>query len=187
MKNTFFAINKNNNTACLLFGFSCWEAVQGAFRVGILMPDSESATGIGRCASVQEFSNRAKGGEWKVLAYNSGEVLRIAGNLKDIAMEDGLSFVSRLSELKTVEGFKENMPLLRGHFINLGQMAQAIIEADNERQNRTRAVLTAAAMALQSWGEYGEQMKSIGRGADCSFTKTGFNNDALVALVKELI
>lgn len=70
MKSTtevFYALNRNNHTAVVLDGFSCWEHVQGAFRCGIVMPDGHNATGIGRCGSLAHFKSRANFGEWSVL------------------------------------------------------------------------------------------------------------------------
>ncbi len=70
-KNTFFAINRHTNTAVLLTGFSCWEMVQGAFAVGILLPDGQQANGIGRCTSERAFHTKAKHGGTKVLATSN--------------------------------------------------------------------------------------------------------------------
>jgi hypothetical protein len=63
----FFAMNRHLKTAVLLTGFSCWEHVQACFRVGFLMPDGNSANGIGRCKSKADFETRAKAGGITVL------------------------------------------------------------------------------------------------------------------------
>lgn len=66
-KGVFFAVNRDNKTATLLAGFSCFEEIQGTFRCGILMPDGSTANGIGRCASNEDFVAKAKHGNWTIL------------------------------------------------------------------------------------------------------------------------
>lgn len=58
----FWAMNRDNRTVVELTGecFSCWEAVQGCFRVGIGLPDGSRANGIGRSRSYQDFVARVK-------------------------------------------------------------------------------------------------------------------------------
>lgn len=47
-----------------------------------------------------------------------------------------------------------------------------------------REAMRLAAQALEQWAKYGQQMRSIGRGADCSFDATGYSTDYLVALIR---
>lgn len=63
----FFAMNRERKTAVLLTGFLCWEHVQACFRVGFLMPDGNSADGIGRSISVPDFQKRAAHSGFTVL------------------------------------------------------------------------------------------------------------------------
>lgn len=67
MKKLFFAINRDSNRAEILTGFRYWEEVEGALRVGILMSDGNSANGIGRCASLEEFCRKANHGGTTIL------------------------------------------------------------------------------------------------------------------------
>ena len=47
--------------------------------------------------------------------------------------------------------------------------------------------LRLAAEALKRWSEYGEEMRKIGRGADCSFLAVGIPAHDLVSLIEESI
>ena len=47
--------------------------------------------------------------------------------------------------------------------------------------------LRIAAQALKRWAEYGEEMRKIGRGADCSFLAVGIPAHDLVSLIEESI
>lgn len=48
-------------------------------------------------------------------------------------------------------------------------------------------VLCLAAQALKRWSEYGDEMRKIGRGADCSFLAVGIPAHDLVSLIEESI
>lgn len=45
--------------------------------------------------------------------------------------------------------------------------------------------LRLAAQALKRWADYGEEMRKIGRGADCSFLAVGIPAHDLVSLIEE--
>jgi hypothetical protein len=45
--------------------------------------------------------------------------------------------------------------------------------------------LRLAAEALKRWSEYGDEMRKIGRGADCSFLAVGIPAHDLVSLIEE--
>jgi len=47
--------------------------------------------------------------------------------------------------------------------------------------------LRLAAQALKRWADYGEEMRKIGRGADCSFLAVGIPAHDLVSLIEESI
>jgi|694.fasta_scaffold41914_1 hypothetical protein len=47
--------------------------------------------------------------------------------------------------------------------------------------------LRLAAEALKRWSEYGDEMRKIGRGADCSFLAVGIPAHDLVSLIEESI
>jgi hypothetical protein len=70
---TYFVINRHNATTCRI-NASCWEQLQAMFRVGILMPDGDLATGIGRCQAA-EFEQRAACSGIKVLRDIGWEVV----------------------------------------------------------------------------------------------------------------
>lgn len=63
---TYFAINRNTKVATVM-PFESFELLQGAFRVGIRLPDGSNATGIGRCASIPDFLARARKDGFRVL------------------------------------------------------------------------------------------------------------------------
>ncbi len=65
---TLFALNRKTKVATIM-RFNSWEALQGAFRVGICLPDGSYATGIGRCPSLSDFVARAQHGGWTVASY----------------------------------------------------------------------------------------------------------------------
>lgn len=67
MKPIFFCVNRNTNRAEIVQGFDHWEMVQNAARFGILMADGNTATGIGRCNSRQEFESKAKHSNFEIL------------------------------------------------------------------------------------------------------------------------
>lgn len=45
--------------------------------------------------------------------------------------------------------------------------------------------LRLAAQALKRWADYGDEMRKIGRGADCSFLAAGIPAHDLVSLIEE--
>ena len=47
--------------------------------------------------------------------------------------------------------------------------------------------LRLAAEALKRWSEYGDEMRKIGRGSDCSFLAVGIPAHDLVSLIEESI
>ncbi len=62
-------------------GFRYWEEVQGAARVGILMPDGQSANGIGKVKTLAEFIRRANHANTTILvADDSPQRLEIEVN-----------------------------------------------------------------------------------------------------------
>lgn len=67
-KQVFFAGNRDTNTAAI-FEASCFEELQGMFRVGIGLPDGTSANMIGRCKSEADFQKRAARGGTRVQTY----------------------------------------------------------------------------------------------------------------------
>ena len=69
----FFALNRNTRRAVLMDpeAFPTWRHVQHAFGLGILMPDGNSATGIGRVRSRKEFFCCALAGGWTVLPISN--------------------------------------------------------------------------------------------------------------------
>lgn len=66
-KPVYWAANRGNRTVTILTGFRCWEEVQAAFRVGLIMPDNTSADGIGRSRSVVDFTKRANNSQFVIL------------------------------------------------------------------------------------------------------------------------
>lgn len=44
--------------------------------------------------------------------------------------------------------------------------------------------LKLAMSALKSWGNYGQEMRALGRGADCSREVTGYSNDYLISMIQ---
>lgn len=47
-----------------------------------------------------------------------------------------------------------------------------------------KEAMRLAILALEQWAKYGQQMRRIGRGAECSFDVTGYSTEYLVAVIR---
>lgn len=63
----FWAANRDTMVACAMPGFTMWEELQGAARVGIMLPDGSTANAIGRCHDQIDFINRCQSAGYTVL------------------------------------------------------------------------------------------------------------------------
>lgn len=59
-------MNRHTNSVCVM-DVSCFEILQGMFRCGIMLPDGQSANGIGRCKNTAQFMMKAAHGGTRVL------------------------------------------------------------------------------------------------------------------------
>lgn len=94
----YFILNRRLNRAEILTGFRCWEEVQGCFRVGFRMSDGNSADGIGRSKSLEEFICKSNHGKTTVLMPEENPftlTIEVNGSKSEVASDVWRSWTGR--------------------------------------------------------------------------------------------
>lgn len=102
-----------------MFDASCFEELQMMSRVGIGLPNGETANAIGRCKSVADFTKRAAKGETEILFYDTDKLEIIPANGREWIVVSPYIFRS-WSGKRRINGQSFNAPVF---YLGTGEIA----------------------------------------------------------------